>query len=316
MFDYLSEFKGKGNVENVMRQSSIIDDMINAISQIIVIDNFPTDLNYRKMIIKNILLGKSALLKIDNNFYIGTVQEVGLKRKDERPNKVNITYISDDNEIHVVEKTNDIDCVLWYHTDTAQADVFIKYLSYQLTEIEMSMLAVTRHTRHRPMLRVKDEIEKEQINKAIKDSDDGKIATFISDRTFEDLLEKKSDYILNITDVDKADKIQYLSHFYLDMENRFYNRYGLPVYSTGKMQQQTEKEISGRELTSWLMPQMMLIQAHEFCERANKLYGLNLQAHYGILHEYSYNKMLKSCSKEDVKDDYCNHEKDGELNED
>ena len=128
---------------------------------------------------------------------------------------------------------------------------------------------------------------------------DGEISTMISDDTFEDLLDKEQDPILNITDVGNSDKIQYLSHLFQDFIKRFTMRYGCPISGVEKMAQQNNAEINGDVAYSWLVPIDMLNQAKEGCNRAKALWPeLNIEAHFGTLHELMYIKFAQDITKD------------------
>ena len=303
MLDYYNELqkannKNKQNViEKVTRQDTYCAVFSTFISSIIALDNFPT--NYKIMQNINIIDGMSGIIKENDKYYMCKVMPIGLYRNDGRPNKVNAFYMTESG-VNSKECINDVDIILWYNNSFTIPDIhIIEWLAHTLTEVDVSMLAKVKFSRYNPLVRVKNQIEKMQIEEGLKGSKDGEIGIYISDKTLESLTETPdTNPVLNITDVKNSDKLQYLTHFNLDLMNRFYSLYGAPMNTTGKMAQQTEKEISGKDTSAWALPLDMLTQAKEFCERFNNLFNENVNAHFGILHELAWGKYANDCTKD------------------
>ena len=244
-----------------------------------------------------------GILKDDNGFQCCWVTPKGLPRKDGRPYKLIARYISVVNgtpKIIIKEDIeNDKDIILFYNTSNGLPDFNIIWLAKMLGETDISIYKNILFARYAPLLRVKSEKEKKQLLTAISEIVDGKISTLISDDTFEDILAKEQDPILNITDVGNSDKIQYLSHLYQDIIKRFSMEYGCPISGVEKMAQQNNAEINGDVAYSWLTPIDMLNQAKEGCKRAKALWeDLTIEAHFGTLHELMYLKFAQDITKD------------------
>lgn len=323
MFSYFDNVKDKKDAEIIsqLRQDMYSNVMKTEVCQIVELDNFPADLD--QQLAKLLLLneGMVGLYKEDDEYYICSVTQVGLPRKDGRPNKVIARYLgkgkAGDYEVKVKDDlVNDRDIVLWYNSDFALPDIITEYYAHELAECDKSIKALVKYSRAMPLYRVADTNEKAQIDKALEyaDVDLGKPQTFISDKTFEGLFNKGQEPTINLTDVGNSDKIQYLSHLHLDLMNRFHTIYGLPRGTTSKQAQETVAEVQNADAEGWLIPLAMLKQAKEFCERANKLYGLELVAHFGILHELNFARFSMSCTADTgAHEDICNNvESEGE----
>ena len=278
-------------------------EMINNVNQIVRFDDFFEGLD--QDIFNNIKIteGMVGILKDEYGFQCCQVHPCGLPRNDGRPYKVIATYIRVVNgapEVVVTnELINDQDIVLFYNTAYAKPDYNIYWLARMMGETDVSIYKNIIYARYAPLLRVKSEKERKQMEEAIDKIVEGEVSTMVSDDTFEDLLANNQDPIINISDVGNSDKIQYLSHLYQDFIKRFTMRYGCPISGVEKMAQQNNAEINGDVAYSWLVPIDMLNQAKEGCLRAKDLWPeLTIEAHFGTLHELMYIKFAQDITKD------------------
>lgn len=278
-------------------------EMINNVNQIVRFDDFFEGLD--QDIFNNIKIteGMVGILKDEYGFQCCQVHPCGLPRKDGRPYKVIATYIrvvDGDPEVVVTnELINDEDIVLFYNTAYAKPDFNIYWLARMMGETDISIYKNIIYARYAPLLRVKSEKERKQMEDAIEKIVEGEVSTMVSDDTFEDLLANNQDPIINISDVGNSDKIQYLSHLFQDFIKRFTMRYGCPISGVEKMAQQNNAEINGDVAYSWLLPIDMLNQAKEGCLRAKALWPeLTIEAHFGTLHELMYIKFAQDITKD------------------
>lgn len=289
--------------EKLLKDFDYCLELINNINQIVRFDDFFPELD--QDIFNNIKIteGMVGILKDEYGFQCCMVEPEGLPRKDGRPYRVIARYIRvvDDRPQVVVKDhlLNDKDIVLFYNTAYGKPDLNIWWLAKMMGETDVSIYKNILFARYAPLLRVKSEKEKKQMLEAINKIVDGEISTMVSDDTFEDLLDKEQDPILNITDVGNSDKIQYLSHLFQDFIKRFTMRYGCPISGVEKMAQQNNAEINGDVAYSWLVPIDMLNQAKEGCNRAKELWPeLTIEAHFGTLHELMYIKFAQDITKD------------------
>lgn len=289
--------------EKILKDFDYCLELINNINQIVRFDDFFPELD--QDIFNNIKIteGMVGILKDEYGFQCCIVEPEGLPRKDGRPYKVIAKYIRVvDDRPQIVTKdslVNDKDIVIFYNTAYGKPDLNIWWLAKMMGETDISIYKNILFARYAPLLRVKSEKEKKQMLEAISQIVDGEISTLISEDTFEELLEKEQDPIINITDVGNSDKIQYLSHLFQDFIKRFTMRYGCPISGVEKMAQQNNAEINGDTAYSWLVPIDMLNQAKEGCNRAKELWPeLTIEAHFGTLHELMYIKFAQDITKD------------------
>lgn len=323
MFSYYDQVKNtkQAKIVSQTRQNIYENQFLTELAQIIELDNFPEDLDQqlaKMMLIKDGVVG---LYKEGEEFYICNVTQVGFPRKDGRPNRVIAKYIAkgknNEYEIKVIECINDKDIVLWYNTDFAVPDFNTERYAHTLAETDKSIDALIKYSRAMPIVRVKDDVEKQKVDNAIKnaDTDLGNPQTYIDDSAFDELFKKEQEPIINLHNVSDSDKIQYLSHLHCDLVSQFHSIYGLSNTTTSKQAQQSVEEVQSGLAESWLIPLDMLKQAKEFCDRVSKCFSLEMSAHFGIVHEMYYNKFVGTCTQEtDAHEDICN-DKEREVEE-
>ena len=96
------------------------------------------------------------------------------------------------------------------------------------------------------------------------------------------------EFVLNVTNVQDQDKIQYLNHAYDDEIRHWYNLHGLDITGASKQAQQTEAEVSSGENSRKILPFAMLAERERMIERVNELYGLNLEVRFSKPWRYEF----------------------------
>ncbi|MDO4800723.1 MAG: hypothetical protein Q4A15_01020 [Prevotellaceae bacterium] len=292
------------------------------VSNVLRCKNFFEGLDFYTTSEIRITEGTVGIFKNENGWQCASVTESGLPRKDGRPYKVIATWI-DNGEVHVEEKINDVDIVLWYNTSSARPDSNIYHFAEMLADTDISMKYNLINSRYSPMVRVKSNAQKQQIETAYADIKVGKPLVFVEEETIESLLEDsekdvEKEMLLNITDVRNADKLQYLTHFNSDLIRRFLTIYGYPITGTGKMAQTNDNEVLSSVSYSFGIPLDMLTQAIEFNERLKKLYNYDCEPCFGELHERLYNIYYREETGEDFsleEDDFTGENLEENINE-
>lgn len=135
---------------------------------------------------------------------------------------------------------NSKDVVLIYNNSTHTPDFSVQKTGDLLTETYISMRNNVINTRYSKIYRSANDYEKTAFQTAIENSMQGIPQTFVSDN----LLSDDSNKIIDLNDVSKIDKIQYLTNFYNFLYRDFYNKIGLYTQGSEKVAQQTEAEIN------------------------------------------------------------------------
>ena len=164
-----------------------------------------------------------------------------------------------------------------------------------MTELDTSILNNVVNSRMHPIPIAKDNKTKIAIDKAIEDSHTGKPVTILSENLLSELDEHaKSIDVINLTDVDKVDRLQYLFHSKDDVVRQFYTRFGQATQGTGKMAQQTEKEIDGTTSTSFIEPMNMLEERKIMCDSINRIFGTDITVEFSKAWKNEFDKYMES----------------------
>lgn len=285
------------------------------VGQIVRLSNFEEETGLDLDLIINIKIdeGMVGISKIDDEYYVlFAINTIDMPRKDLRPNKIVASYIDKNSNIQTKEFVNDVDCVLWYNNSLQIPETFLNFFANELTEIDTSISLNVLNARYNHCLKVHSQKQKTQFEDAVNASKDGRPIVYVDD-TLDGFPFTSDDTFLNFNDVNKIEKVQYLSQLHDDYLKRFSNMYGVSMNMSAKKAQQTEKEISGMDAMSWLIPLDMLHQAKKFCERFKKLYDVEISAHFGMVHELNFQKYANDCTADDnLNDDYDNNKEPGE----
>lgn len=304
------------------RNFSYHNQMLCQLAQIVRVDDFKELLDLDLDVAINIKLteGMVGITKVLNTYYlVYAIAPAGMPRKDGRPFQVTGTYIDSEQRVQTKTFTNDVDIVIWYNNALGTPESNIDYFSYCFTETDTSIEYNLQHSRFNPFIKVKSEKQKRQYVQAMTDTHDGKPIVIVDEdvNPFSD--GNDNNLTVNLTDVKESDKLQYLSLLFDHFTSRYASLYGFSMSNNGtKLAQMTEAEVNGTTAYSWLLPIDMLEQAKQFCERLSTLYSVELNAHFGTLHEFNFSKFTTTCTADDISmnEDICKDEELQELQED
>lgn len=163
------------------------------------------------------------------------------------------------------------DVVVFENNSLYTPDYDIGWRSGMLTEVDISEKVNVINTRYHTMLQANTDKEKAQIDMILDNMDLGKPQTIVAGQT---ILDGDSDIkAIPITDVDKVDRLQYLTHFRQDLMTEFFTKYGQYNNSTSKMAQQSVDEINGSLTNSFIIPFDRLKNRQKALERFNEIAG-------------------------------------------
>lgn len=211
--------------------------------------------------------------------------------------------------------TNGVNCVVGYNNYNKCHDYNLLTYADKFAQIELSMDYNIKYSRMNRIFKAKTQKEKTIIEDALKKAENGVNTVIVSDATIETLIGENGEMspFIELTDVDKQDKLQYLSNFYQDTLHRFLTLYGLPTNNTTKLAQQTLAEVNDLDTFSQVIPSNMLACRREFCEKVNALFGFNMSVDFNPVFKPQYNTVIKA--DEEPQDEEPQDEKGG-TNED
>lgn len=216
------------------------------------------------------------------------------------------------------------DCVIGYNNATRTPEFNILRFADMFAEIERSMATNVLYSRYMPIPIAKDDKQKAMIDNALDSLEMGKPRTILSRNILDDIVNGNSTdgLVLNLTDVNNSNKLQYLSGFYEDNEKRLYNIYGHNIAGGEKRAQQSIEEISDNDSVSFIVPLAKLHARERMCEDLNRVFGLNVSVHFSELWAREFEKYLRDSSEEESEDsseleseDSSKEESEGSSNE-
>ena len=238
--------------------------------------NFPVEIEYVRYLDFLLLKGgKAALYKSDyfNRWVVGDISFEGIE--------LNEYGILQDCEVfdraghsqRFKDWMNNPECFVFFNNRNHTPDINIPRYADLLAKIDISLNANIVNSRMSPIVVAKDNNQANQIKAIIEQNHDGHTEVITSANI---LSEDNDIQVVNITDVNASDKIQYLLHAKDDLIREFLNLYGLHITGTGKMAQQSVEEITGSNNAALVIPNEMLKARNDTLERFNAITGLNV----------------------------------------
>ena len=232
--------------------------------------------------------GRAALYKSPhwNRWVIGNVTFTGIDLNEYGLLQDAIVHDRAGNEATFTDWLNNPECFVFFNNRNHTRDINIPRYADLLAKIDISLNANIVNSRMQPIVVAKDNNVKNQIKEIIEQNHDGKTEVITSPNILYDDEDIK---VVNITDVNASDKIQYLLHAKDDLIREFLNLYGLHITGTGKMAQQSVEEITGSNNAALVIPYEMMKARNDTLERFNAITGLNVVC-----------KLAKSWEREDA----------------
>lgn len=196
-----------------------------------------------------------------------------------------------------------IDIAYGINNKTATPDTLLYWLSHMLAENDRSMELVSIYARLLPIMKVRDEKDKQMFDELISKLIDGDPKAFASRNALAEALGENGSDILDITDPEQTDKLQYLSRFADDIIKRFYNFYGQPLQTQNKAAQSISDELHGMDSVSFILPLQMLQCRQALADNINKIFGLDVSVRFSQPWEIEYRKYVSNDTDQDGQPD-------------
>lgn len=196
-----------------------------------------------------------------------------------------------------------IDIAYGINNKTATPDTLLYWLSHMLAENDLSMELVSTYARLLPVPKVRDEKDKQMFDELIDKLIAGDPKSFASRNALAEALGDDGTNILNITDPEQTDKLQYLSRFADDIIKRFYNFYGQPLQTQNKAAQSISDELHGMDSVSFILPLQMLQCRQALADNINNIFGLEVSVRFSQPWEIEYRKYVSNDTDQDGQPD-------------
>ena len=175
-----------------------------------------------------------------------------------------------------------IDIAYGINNDTATPDMLLYWITHLLGETDKSIAVNVLFARFTKIPKVKDDKDKAMFEEILKKLMDGQPQVFASKNAL-DLEFGSGTECFELTDVNKIDKLPYLTQFFEDALKRFYNFYGQPMQNQNKRAQSISDEIHGQDSVSFILPTQMLKCRQALCENINRIFGTDISVDFSDL---------------------------------
>lgn len=274
---YFSDIKAE--IKNDLTEGSYNDLLASYVVGMLEYDGLPVDKFALHYMDELMLINEKAALYFSsafNRWVVGRVQFTG-DPLDEYGLLPDATVFDrgGHSEVFPNWKTNE-KCFVFFNNRSHTRDINIERYADLMAKIDISINSNIINSRMFPIALTEDSKVAEQLREAIAACDEGYTKVITSKLNVSDLLregEKDPVQVINITDVNASDKIQYLNHAHDDLLRRFLAIYGININGTGKMAQQSRDEINGSNNAALVVPYEMIKSRMDTIERFNAVTG-------------------------------------------
>lgn len=137
------------------------------------------------------------------------------------------------------------DILVFFNTPNRTPDSFVEKFANMLTDVDISIMNNVHYSRQHPVPIARDKKTKNMIDASIRSINSGSVETVLVDSNLQSLLnDDKIVDVLNLTEVEKSQYIQYLSHLHDSLISRLFFMIGLGTTDNGKQAQITTEELN------------------------------------------------------------------------
>lgn len=206
-----------------------------------------------------------------------------------------------------IEGTRGIDIVLGRNNKLMFPSLELEFIADILTELDTSIRNNIRFTRMHNIPIAKDNKQKVLIDEVLNDLENGTLKSVVSENILDGEFDTTNEIrTVSITDVKECDKLQYLFHAKDDVIRQFSTKYGQATQGTGKMAQQTEREIDGSTSLSFVHPLDMLNERKIMVDDINRIFGTNISVDFSKAWKIELEHFEESVDKNDGSEAYNN----------
>ena len=265
-----SSLKEKFKVE--YREKSWEDFLLSVLGSMFEYNGLPVNTEFIELLCN--MYGECAIWETKDGFGVSYCQRSG---------KPNVNGLGSD----LICTTWNGECVTFRNFENPESPDFSKVVYirnnmyampdslYQITadtlsDIDKSIKHIIVNSRYTPIAIAKDEKTRVAIQSAIDSNNSGDIQVVLSSNILDG---DTSAYVLNITDVNASDKIQYLYKAKDDTLRHFYNRIGMEICGASKMAQQTVAEVNAGCNSHEIVPNSRLNEREKAVTACNEKFG-------------------------------------------
>lgn len=224
-------------------------------------------------------------------------------------NGVHVGYISynnlDENNIPIGEATLvtrhgyemkgviDDNIVLGFNNDIRLPELKLEFYANLFNETDISIKSIIKKARLNPIPLARDSKIQSALEKAMNEIEAGNTKAVAYDSIRDDFIEGAEPVtMLQLTEPEHTDKLQYMSKFYDDLLRRVLTYYGHPLSSASKMAQVTSAELEGYTTYSRIYPNILLEARKDFMTRCNEVLGTEFSVEFSKAWEHLDNDII------------------------
>lgn len=295
----------KTKMQNYVREDYYFDILLQTDLNMFVYDNLPEGMD-PIWIEKYLLIGGSIGIQKGEGGYLIAPAPARCGNLDQYGDGTDLAGAT--NNGSPVMGTIGKDVVIIYNRSDRMPELDNMIDASALMEIDKSSSINVRFARVAPLYSCSNDNTRKALDALITEVIEGNIKTIVSENITDQLLPEGSTQLLDITEPEKIQYIQYLTQYYDAVVRRHYNRRGLQVRTGTKAAQQTQSEIFGFDAISWVLPLARLQARQEGFRAFNELFGENVQVRFSDLWQQEYAAYQVRTLQEDT-------QKEGAVNE-
>lgn len=194
------------------------------------------------------------------------------------------------------------DIVVAWNNPIMAPDYVIGITADLLTECLTSLRCQIINTRHHPLPAVVDDKMKQAVDTAIKDMEAGVNRTVVSTNLIKNLLDMGIDRpavdLINISDPELANNLQYTSKQIDDILRWFWNIYGHNAQASSKLAQQSVEEVTTGASISMIIPHARYHQRQREAELLKERFGWDVTIEFSEPWQNAFARCEKELTEE------------------
>lgn len=241
--------------------------------------------------------GNAGIIELNNKLFAGRVSFTG--NLDEFGDLTDAIVFTENGKTYTFKNWRENENIVIIHNNYLELgdnETIERYASI-LADIDKSIKHNVIFSRLNKFLVARNETEKKQLEEMLNQNENGKLGVVVGE--VDDWDENGTQiYTADITDVENADKIQYLNKCHDDIIRRLATIYGVSMNNnTSKMAQQSVEEITSGEDLSKIYPIIKLKCRLLGIKEVNKKFGTNIS----VTFSEAWDSILKNEEKDNPK---------------
>lgn len=280
MYNYYNNYSRlKPKQKAVIREREYFDFLSNLLISMVNFNGFPDTVNTKNLNLYRMFNGSYGVTEYKGDLIGLCADASGLL--DFNGDFIDVKMSSIFAPL-ILDRKNGKNCVVGYNNSMRTPDQFISRTAHILAQTDLSIVYNLFYARLNKAFATDTEETTREVRKILNGTQYGEIGVVTSSNILGSVNGMKSPIQeINLTDVKDVDKLQYLSNFHWDIMKRFLWAYGIPMSHESKQAQLNSEEIESSGNGSTVLLFDIMRNANEFCDRVNKLYGLNTNATLG-----------------------------------